>query len=239
MYTTSEVSSLHTPERVHQALGDQRRLNSLKAMAMMDSPGEAIFDRLTRLASRLVGAPISLVALLDQDRAFFKSAFGLPPETRVMPLNYSVCKHVVVGHQPLIVRDAREVDFLHLNSAVTEMGLVGYLGIPLMTSDGQALGSFCVIDTVVREWTQVDVEILQDLAQTTMTLMEMRAQIFTQTTQSDSKMRGLMTQMVQAETKRKEIVVTHGETVSRLTQLLESHAPANDILTFLNSKITT
>jgi len=230
------MSSLHTPSRTQQVLGDQRRLNTLKAMALIDTPSEGVFDRLTRLASHLVGTPVSLVALIDQDRAFFKSAFGLPPEMRQMPLTHSVCKHVVVGNQPLIVRDAREVDFLSVNAAVTDMGVVGYLGIPLMTSDGQTLGSFCVIDTVVREWSENDIKIMEDLAETAMALMEMRAQLFTQNTQSETKLRGLMGQVVQADTKRKEAVAAHHQFVAHITQLVEAAAPTADILAALKSE---
>ncbi len=237
MYISAETSALHTPQRVHQVLNDPRRLNVLSVIALMDTPKEPTFDRLTRLASRLIGAPVSLVALIDHDRAFFKSSFGLPESTRQMPMSHSVCKHVVVGHQPLVVSDARTVDFLRENAAVTDMGIVGYLGIPLMTSDGHALGSFCVIDTVVREWTDDDIAVMKDLADTTMALLEMRAQLYTLKSQTETKMRGLMAQMVQAEIKRKETVNAQKQTLSHLMGLIEEYAPDRDILALVGSKV--
>jgi GAF domain-containing protein len=107
------------------------------------------------------------VSLVDADRQFFKSCFGLPEpwaSERETPLSYSFCQHAVASREPLIVEDAREHDVLRENLAVREMGLVAYAGIPLMAPGGSALGTLCVLDSEPREWSSRQVELLKDLA---------------------------------------------------------------------------
>lgn len=238
MYTTSADQANHTPEKVRLALQDERRLNALRNLALMDTPREAVFDRLTRLASRLVGAPISLVTLIDHDRAFFKSAYGIPEGMTTLPSSAVPCQHTVAGHHPLIVPDAREVSFLKTSPAVAEMGAVAYLGMPLLTSDGLAFGSFCVIDRVERQWSEDEVSILRDLAETTMNLMEMRAQIANQSQQADSKQRSLMDQIVQADSKRKSLQQSYNATLKDLNGMLEQGAASADIVSYISTKLT-
>ena len=87
------------------------RLATLGRTGLLDTPAEAPFDRLTRLATRLLKAPVALVSLVDRDRQFFKSAIGLPEPwqtRRETPLTHSFCQHVVAQHEPLIIPDARK-----------------------------------------------------------------------------------------------------------------------------------
>ncbi|HVE77348.1 MAG TPA: hypothetical protein VNA89_00675, partial [Gemmatimonadaceae bacterium] len=79
-------------------VGDAGRLAALHATALLDSPAEAAFDRLTRLAARLLRAPLALVTLVDAERQFFKSCVGLPQPwaaARETPLSHSFCQHAV------------------------------------------------------------------------------------------------------------------------------------------------
>ena len=89
--------------RLAAAIGDPERLTLLRRSRLLDAPPEPAFDRLTRLASRLLAAPISLVTLIEEDRQFFLSCVGLPDsltERRQTPLSYSICKHVVPTGSP-------------------------------------------------------------------------------------------------------------------------------------------
>ena len=163
-----------------RAAQDPQRLAVLKQFNLLDTSVEDAFDRLTRLASKITGSPISLVTLIDADRQFFKSAFGLPEpvaSSRETPLSYSFCKHVVASGEALIVEDAREHDGLKDNLAVSEFGIVGYLGSPLTTTTGVELGSFCVLDVKPRQWNERDLDIIRELALSVMTEIELRAQI--------------------------------------------------------------
>jgi hypothetical protein len=154
------------------------RLAALRETALLDSPTEAAFDRLARLAARLLAAPVALVTLVDEDRQFFKSCIGLPEpwaSRRETPLSHSFCQHAVALGEPLVIEDARTHPLVGDNLAIRDLGVIAYLGMPLITGDGLALGSFCVIDGVPRRWSAEDVATLADLAGSVMTEIELRA----------------------------------------------------------------
>lgn len=168
------------PDSVTQAVRDPQRLQELYELDLLDSAIEDAFDRLTRLASKVTGSPVSLISLVDADRQFFKSLLGLPEpvaSARETPLSHSFCQHVVASGKPLIVEDARKVSLLQDNLAITDLNVVGYLGMPLTTASGQNLGSFCVIDNKPRQWSEEEIEIVRELALSTMTEIELRAEI--------------------------------------------------------------
>ena len=153
------------------------RLNALQRTGLLDRPPDAAFDRLTRLASKIIRTPVALVSLVDSDRQFFAGAVGLPEpwkSRRGTPLTHSFCKHVVATARELVVSDARAHPLLCGNLAVQDLGIVAYAGAPLVTADGHAIGSLCVIDTKPRDWTDADLEILRELAGIAMREIELR-----------------------------------------------------------------
>jgi signal transduction histidine kinase len=156
---------------------DSPRLAALQRTNLLDSPPEEAFDRLTRLASKILHVPVSLVSLVDHERQYFKSVVG-PDDPwatlRETPLSHSFCQHVVASSKPLIITDARRHPLVHQNLAIPDLGVVAYAGMPLTTPDGQTLGSFCAIDTQPREWTEEEIEILQELATSAITEVELR-----------------------------------------------------------------
>jgi GAF domain-containing protein len=156
------------------------RLSALQRLGLLDTPPEAAFDRLARVACRVLRTPIALVSLVDRDRQFFKSCVGLPEpfaSKRETPVAHSFCQHVVGTAKPLIVEDARTNPLVQLNPAVQELGIIAYAGIPLTTSEGHTLGSFCVIDSKPRFWSFEDIETLQELAGCVMQEIESRRMI--------------------------------------------------------------
>jgi hypothetical protein len=151
-----------------QAVSDPRRLEALRSTGLLDTPAEERFDALTQLASRILRAPVALVSLVDKDRQFFKSCLGLPEpwaSEREVPLSHSFCQHAVAARKPLIVEDARKHPVLHDNAAIRDLGVIAYVGIPLQSSDGQPLGTLCVIDHQPRRWTDEEVELLGGIAE--------------------------------------------------------------------------
>ncbi len=165
VYTDTQLSST-----------DSVRLAALQRLCLLDSPVDPAFDRLTRLAARMLHAPVSLVTLLDHDRQFFKSQIGLPEPwatQRETPLSHSLCQHVVRLNAPLIISDTREQPLVQHNLAIRDLNAIAYAGIPLLTSDGIAIGSFCVIDHEPRVWTQAEIDTLTDLATSVMTEIEL------------------------------------------------------------------
>jgi formate hydrogenlyase transcriptional activator len=162
-------------EQIHEPA----RLEALRQTAMLDSAPEAAFDRLTQLAASILHAPAAYVSLVDDDRQFFKSSVGLPEpwaSLRETPLTHSFCKHTVATGQPFIVSDARANPLVQDNLAVSQLGVIAYAGIPLTTSEGQTLGSFCVVDGRPREWTEEDIAVLRSLAASAMTEIAIRRQ---------------------------------------------------------------
>jgi signal transduction histidine kinase len=167
------------PEPVQRKvnLADPERLAALKRLKVMDTPPEESLDRLTRIAAKVVGAPVALLTLIDSHRQFFKSAFGLPEPlntTRETPLTYSFCRHVVEDSAPMIVGDALLDPRLRDNPAIEVVGVRAYAGMPLYAPNGEPLGSFCVMDTRPREWTPDQMGVLKDLAASVMAELEAR-----------------------------------------------------------------
>ena len=162
---------------VARVLANEARLEALRRTALLDSAPEEAFDRLTRLATAVLRVPVALVSLLDDERHFFKSQCGLtePLATvRQTPLTHSFCKHAVGSGQALIVTDARRHPLFEHTQAIAEAGAIAYAGIPLVTTDGHALGTFCVVDWRPRDWTEEEIATLRVLASATMSEIDLR-----------------------------------------------------------------
>ena len=164
----------------HSLLSRPDRLATLRQTALLDTPPEEGFDRLTRMAARLLGASTSLISLVADDRQFFKSAIGLPEpwaSRRTAPLSFSFCSQVVSSGEPLILEDARKHPLLGHSPAIRELGWISYAGVPLITRDRQVVGAFCVVDKMPRLWSERDIALLQDLAGSAVTEIELRREI--------------------------------------------------------------
>lgn len=160
-----------------QQLDDQARLAALAATGLPDSPPEEGFDRLARLVARLLRAPIAVVTLVDERRQFFKSSVGLPEPAataRETPLSHSFCQHVVTTGAPFVVPDALADERVHDNLAVAELGVRAYAGVPLLGDNGHVLGAVAVMDTEPHAWTEDDLEVLHELAESVITEVGLR-----------------------------------------------------------------
>ena len=165
---------------LQQHVLDPARLKALKSVALLDTPAEQAFDRLSWLASQFLDAPVALVSLVDAERQYFKSCIGLPEpwnSQRQTPLSHSFCQHNRIAGQPMVINDAREDPLLQDNLAIRDLNVIAYLGFPLTTEDGYVLGSFCVIDSVPREWSEKDILVIQELAASVMTEIHLRSEI--------------------------------------------------------------
>lgn len=150
-----------------EAITHPDRLAALRETSLLDTPPEESFDRLTRLASHLLGVGTALLSLVDTDRQFFKSQVGLPQPWATMRqtrLSYSFCQWVVSSREQLVVEDANEHPALRANLAVKDLGVIAYAGVPVKGRGGQVLGSFCAIHSEPRTWSNEDVETLHDLS---------------------------------------------------------------------------
>lgn len=151
---------------VSGGLGDAARLSALAATGLNAEADES-FDRFASLARATIGAPVSLVSLVDSARQFFPGQVGLGLpwcDSRRTPLSHSFCQYVVTTGSPLVICDARTDPRVAGNLAITELGVLSYAGMPLTDADGHVLGSLCVIDHQPRQWTEAELALLRDLA---------------------------------------------------------------------------
>ena len=144
---------------------ERERLERLIATGLLDTSPEDRFDRLTRLASNAFRAPIALVSLIDADRQWFKSKIGMDVDQTARDV--ALCNQTISNPDDLyVVLNAQEDERLKTNPLVAgPPNIAFYAGAPLVTSDGYAIGSLCVIDSKPRDdFSETDREILKDLA---------------------------------------------------------------------------
>jgi signal transduction histidine kinase len=161
-------------------LSEPARLTALRATSLLDSPPEEAFDRLTRLASHALNVPVAVVSLVDQDRQFFKSCVGVAEpwaSERGTPLSHSFCQHAVASGEPLVIEDARDHPLVRDNLAIRDLDVIAYAGVPLTTSDGAVLGTFCAIDHEPRTWSDADLAFVREMARSAITEIELRTAV--------------------------------------------------------------
>ena len=142
---------------------EAERLALLRALALLDTPSEPVFDRVTRLASRLLDVPVALFTLIDAERQWFKSRVGL--DTADTPRELAFCAHAILQEAPLVVPDTTKDERFRGNPLVTGAPNIRfYAGVPVRTTAGVAIGTLCVGDTRPRELGDDDLALLADLA---------------------------------------------------------------------------
>ena len=122
-----------------------RRMAAVRRYDILDTPPDGVFDRITALAARRFGVPISIISIVDEDRIWFKSHHGLPVEE--IGRDPGLCASAILSADPHILTDA-SIDPRSLANPLVagDFGLRFYAGVPLTTSDGHNLGTLCIID---------------------------------------------------------------------------------------------
>ncbi len=157
---------------LHQAT-EHERLATLDHYALLDTPLEADLDRITAMAARLFAVPMAFVSLVDHDRVWYKSRYGLHlQQTERRP---GFCASVILSDRPYVVTDARTDPRTCTHPLVTDTPeLRFYAAVPLRTYDGYNLGAFGVMDTRPRQFTAAEQTTLQDIAAIVMDELEHR-----------------------------------------------------------------
>ena len=201
------------------AVADPERLAAVRATGLLDTHEEAVFDRLTRLAVRLVGVPAAFLSLVDEHRDFYKSACGFgDPLTSTRELaGPTFCHYAIQSAVPLVIPDTAADPAYRDVPTVRSLGVAAYVGIPLVVH-GQPVGSFCAIDTRPRAWTPDDLEVLTELAAAAQREVELRVTIRA----AESTNQQLQEQAAELEAQSEEL---HAAAVQ-----LEEQAEAADVL---------
>ncbi len=154
---------------------EKKRLQALAEYQIMDSPAEAEFDELTRLASYICQAPLAQISLVDDRRQWFKSRLGFAlAET---PRETSFCQHALLRREVLEIEDATK-DERFADSALIrdEPHVRFYAGAPLVTPEDYALGALCVMDRKPRKLAPDQRDGLQILARQVVARLDLRRQ---------------------------------------------------------------
>ena len=152
---------------------EKQRLNVLWQYDVLDTVPEEVFDDLTELAARICEAPIAMITLVDEKRQWFKAKVGVTVKETSRDISF--CGHAIAQSDLFIVPDAtKDQRFEHNPLVISDPKIRFYAGAPLVTPDGHALGTLCVIDKVPRELRPDQKGALRVLARHVMTQLELR-----------------------------------------------------------------
>ncbi|MES2838239.1 MAG: GAF domain-containing sensor histidine kinase [Bacteroidota bacterium] len=150
-----------------------KRIETLRKYDILDTPPDGTYDRIVKLVAKLLNVPIAIVSLVDTDRIWFKSSFGL--NVQQIQREDGLCASAIYSKDFYIVENALKDPRTLRNSLVTsEFGLRFYAAVPLTTSDGFNLGTLCVLDKKPRTLNTTEQQILEDLAYVVIEQLELR-----------------------------------------------------------------
>ena len=159
--------------RPEMPVNELARLEALRRYEILDTEAEQAFDDLTSLAAQICGTPISLISLVDSDRQWFKSRVGVDDDGSHRDVSF--CAHAILEDEVLVVPDATADErFADNPLVVSDPAIRFYAGKQLVTDEGHALGTLCVIDRQPRDLSEEQRSALEALARQTVVLLEQR-----------------------------------------------------------------
>lgn len=157
---------------------EPERLAALHALDIVDSAPESAYDEITELAAQICGCPVSYISFIDDDRRWLKARYGLPAEVTDAPRDSSVCATTICGTDLLVIPDLkRDPRFENSAMATMEPPCRFYCGMPLITDEGYALGTLCVVDFEPRELSFEQTESLRRLSHQVLAQLELRRKL--------------------------------------------------------------
>ncbi|PXW95195.1 PAS domain S-box-containing protein/diguanylate cyclase (GGDEF)-like protein [Sphaerotilus hippei] len=193
---------------------EARRLARLRALKVLDTGSEPLFDSLAALAASLCAAPVALIGLVDQDRQWILAQTGLP-EPREAPRSLAFCHHTIQGDEILEVPDAtRDARFADQPAVTGEPGIRFYAGAPLVTRSGDRVGTLCVIDRQPRRLSAAQSATLAQLADAAVQALEMRERLTDQALQLRDEQQQAV---ADSEARLRAMLDVQGEMVAQAT----------------------
>ena len=164
-FALREIVEDHYRNRLTGKLADPERLEAVYSSRFWQQPHHFKVHDFCNTAAHALHAPIAQISLITANSQFVVASYGKGVEDGIHEeLDFSVCQHTVGIAETINVANLREYPVLCDLKAVTEGGIVAYLGVPLVTKDENVIGAFCVADKEEREWTEGDVTMLTQLA---------------------------------------------------------------------------
>lgn len=139
------------------------RIGAVRNSGLLDAPVQSEFQDIIEVVKAGLNCPVALVSILDEDRQVFIAHLGLPDkwaEAAETPLTHSFCQHVVRDKKPLVIGDATIHDLVRDNLAITDLGVISYMGVPVTMPDGMVIGALAAIDGEPRTWSENELELL-------------------------------------------------------------------------------
>lgn len=216
------------------AAREQQRLETLKDLGLLEAETIPVFEEATQTAARFLDAPICFLGLMTQNYVLLKSAIGLSrvglmnqlAQSRQIPRLDSFCTYVVDSQQALAIHDTASNLLFASSLLVGHYGIRAYLGAPIITADGECLGTLAVMDWIPRDFTNKDLEFLAITARWSLSEFE-RNQLLKQQ-QTTSVLR-----LPQAPQLQQSITTTQDP-----SELSESITPTNSIKVKLLTQLT-
>ncbi|MCB1168805.1 MAG: PAS domain S-box protein [Leptospiraceae bacterium] len=186
---------------------EQRRLAALYSYNILDTSEEQAFDDLVRIASHICQTPISLISLIDSNRQWFKARIGMEPQETHRDIAF--CAEAIKSPDLMVVEDATNDPRFQDNPLVIDDPEIRfYAGAPLLTPEGHALGTLCVIDHETRKISEEQRDLLQRLARQVMNQMELRRRIRQEKITSEALQQSLGIQRAMFDSANLSIIAT-------------------------------
>jgi hypothetical protein len=192
---------------------DAERVKVVESYEILDTEQERDFDDITELAASLTGCKVSYIGFFDDKRLWLKSKYGLPPDLTERPRELTLCSRTICQSDLLVVPDmSKDPRYAELPAVKNPPNAKFYCAMPLIDSEGFALGTLCVWDTAVMELEPHIQQCVRRLARQVLSKLELRRQIIEMREQNEKALQALESERISA---------------SRTTQLVRDLFPSS------------